>query len=267
MQRAYALLLTPLTLLALACPPNPANAQAQADEPEPIVKDYEDPLAQLPRTQVLELLNDPSYQVREQAVTHLLADNTLGREAITRLIDQATSDEQRFRLIRLAEHHVLREIRETEFANPESDKAAVGFSYLKTYLRDSPVGPIQGVSVSNTMPGFPGHAHLRPGDIIIGIDEVNPINPGFFNRDLSQTISSSIEARKPGEQIRFVVIRDDQALRITITCAQADALRDMYSTNNIAISARNAKYEKAWQQAREQLLARLPKPQALTPDN
>lgn len=242
---------------------------------------YETPYAELPRDEVVARLNDPSFTVRQYAETHLLADNTLDRAALAELLKQATTAEQRNRLIRVAEHHVMREVREQTFGKdavaqdeqgPEQfrrfhilrESASVGFSYQPVISEDHANGDTPAVRVTATMPGFPGHACLRPGDLVVGVG--GQTANGIRHNDLMiNWVSNRIANHQPGETIRFTIVREGKALEIELICAEGAALRAMYLANERDAPFRASAYTQMWQDAYAQLTADLPGPKALTP--
>lgn len=258
-------------------------AQERAAQPAGIeAEPYTNPWNERTRADVVSGLNHEDFAVRQAAEAYLLSDNTLGRAELNKLLQNATSPEQRHRLIRVAEHHVLRELRERDFGvaqKPEGDPAdgvdlqrqanarttaAIGYSYEPVLARDNPHADLSGVAVIATMPGFPGHAHLRKGDIIVEIDG-RSLSDAHQQHDITAWVRWRIAAHEAGDEIAFTVLRGGKALAIKLICAEGAALNSMYTTDAFEAAARKAPYEQAWQQAREELTADLPKPKALTP--
>ncbi|MEO0476853.1 MAG: PDZ domain-containing protein, partial [Planctomycetota bacterium] len=246
-------------------------------------KPIDNPWANRPRAEVIAGLDHAEFAVRESAEAHLLTDNTLGRAALETLIKEAKSPEQRQRLLRLAEHHVLRELRERDFglgAEQPADvdlqepnvfggraaarPAAVGYSYDPVLARDNPQAELPGVEVIATMPGFPGHAHLRTGDIIV---QINGQSLSIHHRehDITNWVRWQISSKQAGEKISFTVLRNGELLAIDMICAEGKALDHMYSTNAFAAASRREPYRSAWLDARDELAALMPKAKALTP--
>lgn len=243
-------------------------------------KPYTDPLADLSRDEVLKLLNDPDFKVREQAEANLLADDTLDRAALGKLIQEAQSSEQRYRLIRIAEHHVMREIREQQFGGQEKldeedepilrgfnvrETAAIGFSYQPMLVEDNPQTQTPAVTVTATMPGFPGHAHLRPGDLVVAVN--GQTAQGIRHRELiTDWMGNRIAFHHPGDTITLTIVRNGEALDIKIVAAEGTALRLMYTSNGFNAAFRERPYNEQWLKARAELTKDLPQPTALTPD-
>lgn len=252
--------------------------QAQAIDPPPGDDSDKPPeMADLSHEEVVALLDDSSFATRRQAEDHLLTDDTLTFASIKPLIQSAESDEQRYRLLRVAEHHVMREVREQEFGNgaapPQpfenqlripNNAAAIGFSYEAVPAGDNPIETLQGVTVVATMPGFPGYAYLRTGDIIIAIDG-DPAANRPRHQDVTAWISWRISTHRAGDPISFTIIREGRAKTINLHCAQASALSAMYTTDGNKAASRSARYEAIWQASRDKLVQGLPKPKRLAP--
>lgn len=244
-----------------------------------IAQTYTDPLADRSRQDVVALLNDEDFVVREQAQTHLLMDDTLDIPALRELIRDVNSDEQRYRLLRVAEHHVLRLVRLAEFgpdalpADAGADDrvlaaprrpASIGFSYSAFLSQDNPVTNTPGVIVTATMPGFPGHAQLRVGDQIVSINRQTA--RGINHRELLQDwVKNRIGFNQAGDTIILTVIRGSDVIEVPIVCAQGAALFAMYDTNGLDASFRMRPYTEKWLTARSELVEGLPAPTVLTP--
>ncbi len=246
------------------------------------VQAYTDPLADKPRDAVLALLDHEDFAVRESAEAHLLADNTLDRVALRRLLLEAETDEQRHRLARVAEHHVMREVREREFGQgvgEEADgpeevdrlparrpraSAAVGFSYQPLLTEDNPQTNTPAVTVTATMPGFPGHVYLRPGDLVVAVD--GQTAQGIRHRELiTNWLGNRIAFHQPGDTLTLTVVRSGEAFTVEIVCAQSTALNRMYSTNGFNAAFREQPYAELWDRAHAGLTEGLSEPEVLTP--
>lgn len=236
------------------------------------------PWAERPREEVLAALDDAEFAVRESASAFLLTDNTLDKEVLKELMKKAKSPEQRQRLLRVAEHHVLREMREREFGDlqrqdealrderfqPASRPASVGYSYDPVLAHENPQADLPGVRVVATMPGFPGHAHLRRDDIIVQING-RGLSNHLTENDITDWVKRQIATRQAGQTIDFTVLRDGKPLAIQMVCAEGVALNYMYTTDAFEAAARKEPYQRAWEQARDELVSQTPKPKLLTP--
>ena len=251
-------------------PADPLQLDAQ-----PVVN----PWAERPRAEAVAALDHAEFAVRESAQAYLLTDNTLGKDALLKLIEQAKSPEQRQRLLQLAEHHVMRELRERDFglaaqrpleADPanfpqQRDRSAsIGYSYDPVLAHENPQAQLPGVRVVATMPGFPGHAHLRQGDIIVQINGRGP-SMHHTENDITDWVKIQIASKQAGQTIGVTVLRDGKPLAIQMVCAEGAALNRMYTTDAFEAASRLEPYRRAWEQARDELTAKTPKPKRLTP--
>ena len=236
----------------------------------------ESPWAERSREEAVAALNHKDFAVRESAQAYLLTDNTLGKAVLKELIQQADAPEARQRLLRLAEHHLLRELRERDFGQPaqgddpaipqliQRRPASVGYSYEPVMADDNPQAALPGVRVIATMPGFPGHAHLRRGDIIVQINGQS-LSAHQREHDITNWVRWQIASRDAGDTIDFTVLRGGKLLAIEMVCAEGMALDHMYTTDAFEAAARKEPYKRAWEQARDELIAEFPQPRTLTP--
>ncbi|MEM9348082.1 MAG: hypothetical protein AAGB26_15850 [Planctomycetota bacterium] len=253
--------------------------QEQQRAAEPIVMDakpFESPWAERPREETVAALNHEDYAVRESAQAYLLTDDTLDKKALKKLIQQSGSPEQSQRLLYVAEHHVMREMRERDFGNNLNNNdpfpgqlgqrrpASVGYSYEPVMAHENPQSAMPGVRVIATMPGFPGHAHLRRGDIIVQIAGQSP-SPHHQHHDITNWVRWRISAHEAGDTMQFTVLRNGELLAIELVCAEGLALDHMYTTDAFEAAARKAPYKRDWQDIRETLTAEMPKRKTLTP--
>lgn len=253
--------------------------QRQAAEPVQLdAKAYVNPFTDRDRQDVVAALDHKKFSVRESAQAALLTDNTLGKAALKELIEQADSPEQHQRLLRIAEHHILRELRVRDFGPhnlPAEDggvipgrrvarPASVGYSYEPVMAHENPHAQLAGVRVIATMPGFPGHAHLRPGDIIVQLAGQG-LSPNHQHHDITNWVRWRISAHQAGDTMAITLLRDGEPLTIELVCAEGLALDHMYTTDAFETAARKEPYQRAWREARDELTAKLPKPKTLTP--
>lgn len=241
-------------------------------------KAYVNPFAERSREAVVAALDHQEFAVRQSAEAYLFTDDTLSTDALKGLIQQASSPEQHQRLLRVAEHHVLRELRERDFGKaqvvPEQPDdipvlrvrrpASVGYSYEPVMAHENPHAPLAGVRVIATMPGFPGHAHLRQGDIIVQIAGQG-LNQNHQHHDITSWVRWRIGAHQAGDTMSFTLLRGGELLSVELVCAEGLALDHMYTTDAFETAARKAPYKQAWEKARDELIAELPKVKTLTP--
>lgn len=241
-------------------------------------KPYVNPFAQRSRDEVLAALNHEKFAVRQSAEAHLLTDNALSVDVLKELIKQTDSPEQHQRLLRIAEHHVMRELRERDFGpqnqpaedgglipgRPAARPASVGYSYEPVMAHENPHAPLAGVRVIATMPGFPGHAHLRRGDIIVQIAGQG-LNANHQHHDITSWVRWRIAAHEAGDTMSVTLLRSGELLKVELVCAEGMALDHMYTTDAFEAAARKAPYKQAWEKTRSELIAEMPKPKMLTP--
>lgn len=249
-----------------------------ADPVQLDAKPLVDPWMERSRDEVVAALNDKDFEVRESAQAHLLTDDTLDQRLLKSLIERAESPEQQQRLLNVAEHHLLREMRLRDFgkrqAEPVDDPinrgfaqpraAAVGYSYEPVLSHENPHEPLAGVRVIATMPGFPGHAHLRRGDIIVQIAGQRPA-VNYEHHEITQWVRWRISDHAAGDTISFVVIRGGEFVAIDLVCAEGQALDHMYTTDAFETAVRKEPYGRAWEKFRDELLQATTKPKVLTP--
>lgn len=234
-------------------------------------KAYINPFADQPRAAVVAALGHEDFAVRESAEAFLLSDDTLGQAAIQSLIKEAGCHEVCHRLLRVAEHHVLREMRDRDFGlnrqafiTPPSQRASIGYSYKPVMAHENMQAKLPGVRVIATMPGFPGHAHLRQGDIIVQIAGQS-LAMNLQHHDINNWVRRLIAAHAAGDTMSLIVLRSGELLKIELVCAQGTALDQMYTTDVFETAARIEPYKRQWQQVQDELMACLPKPKTLTP--
>jgi membrane-associated protease RseP (regulator of RpoE activity) len=99
--------------------------------------------------------------------------------------------------------------------------AAGSFANILTFLAlatlffvvlASPLAPRPaGVLISGTIPGYPAHGALAPGDIVVAVNCTTTPTLDEFSRALSNF--------KPGEAVKLTIIRDGKKLNFTLTLA------------------------------------------------
>jgi hypothetical protein len=199
-------------LLTLALLPAPLWAQA-------------DPL-------VLDQLADPDYAVRQRASAQLLQDDTLTPERCLSLYTQARSEEQRRRITAIAHHHLLRQLRQEAFG--AGNQSFIGITHAGVAAAELPQFQQPAVRVLNTIPGFPGHAYLEVGDLILAVDgkplrmagAALPNNPNNLmpaglaeNETISSQFVSLVRVHRPGEEVQLRVWRKGELLDVRFALA------------------------------------------------
>lgn len=191
------------------------NAPAVAQPAEPL-----DPSV------VLGQLNEPDYAAREDATRRLLQDQTIPLDDLRALYSRAETPEQRHRVMDVFRHHALRTMRERSF--DETDAApAVGFSHEVLPAGSMPGIDGPAIHVSATLPGFPAHAFLESGDLIVSVDE-QPLPDEVVTERFTQVL----QRYRAGQMITLGVVRRGERLRMQLRLAGMDALEQIYADNS-----------------------------------
>ncbi|MEM6393255.1 MAG: PDZ domain-containing protein [Planctomycetota bacterium] len=206
----------------------------------------------------LDALADLDYAVRRNAELDLRSDPTLTLDRLRPMLAEARTLEQQQRLMRVAEHVFLR----SQAAATRAGQAGPGSIGIEHKIPPTDALPGvrgSGVLVLSTLPGFPGHEALVPGDILLGI------NGQRWPLHLTNDVFGRAMRRIPaGGTARFTVLRDGQETPVSLTLAHKIDLTRMYQTRNLQLSPR---FANLWQTTRAELLALTPEPVApdLTP--
>jgi len=257
-------------LVAAVLMPGGALAWAQApsepaeEDPANAVEAQDHDQAQDPptREQLLDQLGSESHEIREAATVALLADDTLNEQAIRELLEQAQSPEQRHRLLRIAEHHIIRIAWQAQFQGEQS-LGSIGFSYDVLAASDNPHHRRPALQILNTLVGFPGYVYLRPGDLVLAL---NGAVPPSGNLVVTQDwVRAIIGSRGSDGRIAMTLLRDGEVLELDVPCGRLDALQGVYQVSQRGVSLRTPEYEILWPAARRRLLAGLPEPPRLIP--
>lgn len=198
--------------------------------------------------EVLQRLGSPEYAEREAATRELLADPQANLVRLRALFERAETAEQRHRLLDAIRHHTLRQMREEAYKEP-GGLAAIGFSHEVLPAGAAPGVARPSIYVVATLPGFPGYAHLRPGDIITSVgDEPMPMD---LDADRFKELMRGFEA---GQTLTLGVLRDGETLSVTLKLASFEALDRMYG--DVAIV--QPPFGSQWRRVRDALLAAAP---------
>ncbi|MEM1212512.1 MAG: hypothetical protein AAGI68_09465 [Planctomycetota bacterium] len=241
------LLLVQPFVLNLLGQPAPTSPDAVAPPPQEPAPD--------PDRARLEALAHLDYTVRQAAELELRADPTLTIDRLRPLLASARTLEQQQRLMRVAEHVFIRS-RATATRAGQAGPGSIGIEHKIPPTDALPGVSGSGVLVLSTLPGFPGHEALVPGDILLGIDGRRwPLH-------LTNDVFGQAMRRFPaGGTARFSVLRDGQETAVTLTLAHRVDLDRMYQSRNLQLTPR---FAREWQTTRDELLALLPEP--VTPD-
>lgn len=206
----------------------------------------------------LEALGDLDYAVRREAELDLRSDADLTLDRLRPMLAEARTLEQQQRLLRVAEHVFLRSQASATRAG-QAGPGSIGIEHKIPPTDTLPGVRGSGVLVLSTLPGFPGHEALVPGDILLGIDGQR------WPMHLTNDVFGRAMRRVPaGGTVRFSVLRDGREVPVTLTLAHKIDLTRMYQTRNLQLSPR---FANLWQTTRAELLTLLPEPVApdLTP--
>ena len=190
----------------------------------------------------LDALDAPAYARREAATRRLMRRSGIGHQQLRAAYARARTPEQRHRLARVAKHHFFRR-RQREAAGADG-RGAVGVSTV-----DLPVGPDRpgqvAVLVIRTFPGFPGHAHLYPGDRIRSVTGTRVMGPGAGKR-----FREAVAAHEPGESLRLEIRRGDARQRVTFELGRLEALEALYRGDGSV----RAPWRDRWRRARAKIV-------------
>jgi hypothetical protein len=217
---------------------------------------------------VLRELADPNYDTRQRATQALLANDALTPEDIRRLYAASTLAEQRHRLLDAAHHHFLRRVIEQQFpVNAADGRNAVGS--LGVLLADAAPSETvdvpeigQAASIRSTYPGFPAYASLRPGDLVVAVNDT-PL-PTRDNPEAARNrFTALIKQHKPGESVRLTLYREGKRMEVTSKLAPFEALTSLYVQSELMLMPN---IQQRWLMERRQITAAHPPAPPLTPD-
>ncbi len=176
----------------------------------------------------LSALGDAEYDKRHAATKKLLADVKITRGDIAAAYRQATSAEQKQRLLTIGRHHVLRLMRQEKDA--ESRLGALGLRHEPVNAEDLPDVKQPAVRVRRTLPGFPAHAVLEAGDLILAVDG-NFFQPNITNEQISTQFGDWIQRVVPGKTTKLTIMRGGKQIEAQTVVASLDALRMMFDVH------------------------------------
>lgn len=179
---------------------------------------------------VLEALNDDDFAQREAATRALLRDNRVDIELIERCLAQPLTWEQRDRLMRVAEHHVLRSLRlmhRERLPGWSDGGASIGLTQAGVPAGEEPGVDRHAIRVMQTFPGFPAHAVLEPGDLIVAVDGRGIAGIGDA-MGVAGAFGELIRSYKPGQTIRLSLVRSGRAMDVDVELASYNVLVTMY---------------------------------------
>ena len=206
-------------------------------------------LAQPSDEDVLAQLGNESYAVRQAATERLLVDPTLGLDTLAQWSSRELSPEQQHRLLRVARHHTLRQMRLAEF--PAEGPGSIGVvQSAQTQPEGGDPALHRGVMITQVLPGFPGEGRLRVGDRIVAINGV-AIEEGPAKGELFQARMRRFFA---GQVIGLSVLRNGETLEVAVPLVNGAALPQMYPPQQFKLAPR---FAEGWQQERQGRFAAL----------
>lgn len=247
------MMLTWATLPATAGQAQPqagAQAGAQAEdkvEPEPI-----DP-------ELLTLLADlasDDYDTRERATARLRASEEIDVARLRPLYAEAESPEQRHRLLDVARHHTIRQMRQRIF-DRAGQRGSIGVNFDVLPAEALPRLEQPAIEIVRTMPGFPAYAHLRAGDLILAVND-RDLSP----QNVSQAFQDAVQQHERGDEIKLTLDRDGERLERHVRLASRQALHSVYDPTTAGLRLRSP-FREQWESARDDLRARGPAPEPL----
>ncbi len=195
---------------------------------------------------VLDELGDADYHRRDEATRRLLADSTLTLAEVGRMYARARTPEQRHRLLSVAEHHAIRQMRERIF--PPMGQGSIGLSHAMAPANTLPGIDATAIRVVMTIPGFPGHELLRPGDLITAFDD-EPFPIGMTQTDFKALIKN----RRKGGRIALSLLRDGRPVRVEMSLAGSNALEAMYPINGDTLML-DRPFRDEWRRLRDAII-------------
>ncbi len=207
---------------------------------------------------ILAQLADTDFPTRQRATEQLLRDERLTAAAIEGLYAKASSDEQRHRLLVVARHHLVREIMRREFEH--KGRGFIGIGYQPTTWSDRSNRVRPAIAVTSTIPGFPGHAYLRTGDVIVGFEGHDVAGP-HDQVAIGQAFKRLIESKRAGDKVALTLRRDGRDVVLDVHLASAGAL--VYDRRNGRLLPNVLKQ---WQRVRAALQAVEPRSSPLPLD-
>ncbi len=161
---------------------------------------------------LLEQLDDPSYEARQEASARL-SDRAFSIEQIKQRLRRDLSPEQRHRLLAVYSQRVL-----------NSPRGALGIQ-MPAAQRAAPGQPVE-VIVTNLLPGLPAERVLKRGDRIDRIDGVPLLD--------SNDLITQIQNRRPGDEVVLTVRRlrrDDEGIPVV-----DEALQQVYEELTVRVA-------------------------------
>lgn len=161
---------------------------------------------------VVQQLDDRDYGTRQFA-TQALMREPITVDAVLGLYAKTTSAEQRHRLLLVAHHHFIRQAIRSEFKQPGS--GFIGIKLSTTVIDQDGRPDTTVIIVDSTIPGFPGHAALSSGDLILGLNG-EAVGTDLPDAARAEAFIRSIKSMRGGQMIELTVRRDDRTFAVSL---------------------------------------------------
>ncbi len=207
-------------------------------------------LAQVDSDQVLHHLSDDDFQIRQEMTFQLLLDDSLSLNTVASWYDAAQTPEQKHRLLAVARHHALRHLRLSRAR--AHDTGAIGLTHDIILPSEHHELKTPAIHVMHTLAGFPGHLHLRPGDLIVAFDG-NPLPEDLGRAGFNKLIQS----RSAGQVVEMTLLRDRQRLAVWLRLAGLSELTSFYDPSSLEL---RQPFNGQWHQIRSAIISGRPLP-------
>ncbi|MEO0513722.1 MAG: PDZ domain-containing protein [Planctomycetota bacterium] len=203
-----------------------------------------------PRDTLLDDLDHDDYDVRREATESMLLDETLTTDRLAAWYALADSLEAQQRLLIVARHHFLRELRLERFPGEGPGSIGVVQSIQVAPPPPNADGRDDGPNarpparattfalVTRVLDGFPAAGRLRPLDRVVAVDGQTLGGPGN-----NQRFEDLMRRYRANQSITLTVQRDGQTVDVVITLANGNALGAMYAFPDFGLTA---DFEPAW---------------------
>jgi len=229
-------------------------------------------------------LESRDFSTRQQATRTLMLRKDITRESLAELYAVAKLPEVRHRLRRVAEHQTIRDSWRARI--PMEGPGSIGvvlqhYPYPVPMPReDEPLGEIRkswgdfqqlidgrrqadpsvfATRVIRTLAGFPAHASLEVGDLIVGVnDQYVPTNSGVNAAMATDQIKRLITDHGAGTTIQLLIVRDGTWRKVPIELASFSAMSFVYPNTGVVLGPRRDGPEIPWDDIRDALFPDVP---------
>ncbi len=203
-----------------------------------------------PGDHLLDDLDSEDYAARRDATEAMLLDETLTTDRLAAWYALADSLEAQQRLLIVARHHFLRELRLERFPAEGPGSIGVVQSIQIAPAQPHADGRVDGPNarpparpstfalVTRVLDGFPAAGRLRPLDRVVAVDGQSLGGP--TNNQRFEDLMRRYRANQP---ITLTVERDGDTIDVMIPLANGNALGAMYAFPDFGLTA---DFEPAW---------------------